>query len=156
MRDRLGEQSQYRTVARAIGIEVAHGTHTAAAQPMLDDDVRLARDVSLEMVRRERRVHMVGAAGRVAEHDCDRPALVELRRRLRGGRHACGNHPRRREGDKKATNWRDIFAMGKCHGATSWGAGTKPSVTLTGGMRALSASQSRAASLFGIPSSRRR
>ncbi len=67
--ERLRQQGDDRAIAHRVGIELTRGADAAAARPMLEDDVRIARDVPLEMIGGQRRIHVIRAAGRVTEHE---------------------------------------------------------------------------------------
>ena len=88
MADGLGEQAHGGTVARGLRIEPAHRRYATAARPVLHDDVGIARDEFAHVVGGEPRIEVVGAAGRMAEHNRDRLALIEIigsRSRCRAG-----------------------------------------------------------------------
>jgi len=85
MRNALGKQAHDSAVARRLRVELGDSTNAAAARPVLDNDIGIAGDVTLDVIGGEPRIEIIGAAGRMAEHNGHGLAAVELLDRL-GGR----------------------------------------------------------------------
>jgi hypothetical protein len=93
---------QDRAVLWGDGVDPGGGDPAGGARHVARHDGRLARDVLAHVAGDEARVGIVAAPGRVADHEADRLALVELLDRLRAGR--AGEKQRRAAGQKTGRN----------------------------------------------------
>ena len=72
------EDGHDRAVFRRRQVEIAHRGQTACTRHVLHDDRRIARNVISDVMGQNPRIVVVSAGGRIADHDGEELALVEI------------------------------------------------------------------------------
>jgi hypothetical protein len=85
----------------AGGQQMPDGADATATGPVLENEIRVAGDMLLQVVRGQRSVHVIRAARRMAEHHLYRFSFVKLLRGLRSGWRN-GTAGKRRHTNKRA------------------------------------------------------